>query len=382
MEISLDSDISQDSLFDSMDRKLLNLSSQCLEPALWAWENVRYRLVTPLVPGSFDNASKLAYEIGIRALIAFGALFSISTLYPIAFIASLAIVGKFILRPLGFAFQKSGFTHVRGELPEKQLSGQAKVMNWNVLGAGGGLNFDHGGVNSWRSRLSGIVQTIRDNDPDVLVLEEIYDTALAESLIKELKDQFAHFYIHLGPNTMGSVGGLMVLSKCAEHRFTNTSFQNNSWDLNRTFATLEIKASPSDTKPCARIIGTHFIHDNNEKRLEQLAQVLDTIQDDLPTLLVGDLNLERDDENQGKKLDPHFERGYIGDEPTCTSRFTAQWNPKRAAPEETIDDIRLHRGHRPEAKLENVRLIEAYSLDSLQSEALSDHQALIAELTY
>jgi hypothetical protein len=34
--------------------------------------------------------------------------------------------------------------------------------------------------------------------PDVLILQEVYDTALAEAIVERLNVDYAHFFAHLG----------------------------------------------------------------------------------------------------------------------------------------------------------------------------------------
>ncbi len=370
---------------EGWDRTLLKYSSICAEPLLWIYGLLRYRLVAPLDPTKFDNCQSNIAEIALRTFIAIAAVASIATGTLVALVAGairLGIASK-VLRAVGFALQKDNYTHVRGTAPEKVLlNRQAKIMTWNICGIGGGMNYDHGGVVDFRLRLDRIVDTIRTEDPDVLVLQEVYDTALAEALIERLGSKYAHFFTHLGANTMGSVGGLMVLSKCAVHRFSNPSFANNDWTLNRTFACLEIKAHPEDNQPCARMIGTHFIHESNDKRIAQLQQVVESLENAplLPTILMGDLNLERDIPEEGGVLTPYLEHGYLGEEPTATNQMLKQWNPSADDPSQFIDYISLFRNHAPNVQLENVHLIKAYRDDFDTRTALSDHNALAGVL--
>lgn len=360
------------------DYELLKLSSKCAEPACFAsW--IYYRLVTPLDPQKFDNCTTKIAEVAYRVILATSALIAITTLILPLGIITLGIMSK-VLRAIGFSLQKSNYTHLKGNLPEKTLDTAVKVMTWNVCGIGGGLHYDHGGVIDWRSRLSGILEKIQKEEPDVLVLQEIYDTDLAENLMQHLKEDFAHFYFHLGANVMGSVGGLMVLSKCATHRFTNTSFKNNSWTLNRTFATLEIKASPQDETPCARIIGTHLIHDDNEARREQIGQIVSALEPNIPTLLMGDLNLERDDEAQAGMLAPYFEHGYQGTFPTRTNQMLKEWDKKLEDPGDFIDYISIFR--EGPGEIVDTHIIHAYDSEFNTRTALSDHNGLAAKLLF
>lgn len=367
---------------EGWDRTFLDISSKLAEPICWTYGLLRYRMVAPI--DKFDCHENKIIEIATRALIVLGAIAALASLViPIAFIA-IAIASK-ITRAIGFALQEDHYTHIRGQLPEKTLDGEAKIMTWNICGIGGGFHYDHGGVISWRSRLDQIVETIKKEDPDVLILQEIYDTALLEALIAKLGPHYAHFFAHLGSNVMGSVSGELVITKCAVDRFSNTSFDNNDWTLNRTFTTLDIKAKPDDLLPSVRILGTHLIHDDNAKRMVQVAQIVDSIAQEtlaLPTVLAGDLNLERDKPEEGGVLSRHFIHGYQGDEPTCTNELVRQWAPEKwGTPGETIDYISLFKNN-VNAQLTNTRMIKAYSDDYNTKTALSDHNALVSTLRW
>ncbi len=367
------------------DRTFLDLSSKMSEPFCAVWHLLCYRLVAPLDPQKFENRTTVASEVATRVLIGLGTGLGVflTCIAAAPVLCSVAVLGlgSKVVRAIGFALQKGGYTHVRGTAPEKSLNQRLKVMSWNICGVGGGMSIDHGGVNHWRSRIDGIVEKIQTEDPDVLILQEVYDTALAEAVVDRLKSDYAHFFMHLGPNVWGSVGGCMVLSKCAVHKFSHTSFENNQWTLNRGFASLELKATPQDALPCARIIGTHLIHGEERidqtHRVEQVAQIVNHVarQALMPTVLAGDLNIERD-QPEGEGLSAHLHHGYRGNQPTCTNRLTAQWDLKeRAVWDETIDYISLFKGD-PSAVLENGHLVEAFDASYNTKTALSDHHGL------
>jgi endonuclease/exonuclease/phosphatase family metal-dependent hydrolase len=388
------------SLLSGWDRTFLDLSSKMAEPFCAAWHAFAFRLVAPLDPQKFENYTSLTNEVVARALIGLGgtlgSVLAYSAPAPVGCSIVMLGVGSRLSRAVGFALQKGGYTHVRGVALEKWLdprNPQVKVMSWNICGIGGGLSLDHGGVVHWRFRLSRIVAIIKAKDPDVLVLQEVYDTALAEALVDRLKSDYAHFFMHLGPNVWGGVGGGMVISKCAVHHFSHTSFTNNRWTLNRGFACLELKATPEEVLPCARVIGTHFIHgsepEDQKNRIEQLAQIVGHVKHRtfaVPTVLAGDLNMERD-EKEGKILSSCLHHLYRGFWPTCTNRLTAQWDSKaRSVWGETIDYISLFKSSLPEGVqlpvidkeviLEECHLVEAFDASYNTKRALSDHHGL------
>ncbi len=372
----------------ALDRTFLDLSSKMAEPFCLAWHLYCYRLVAPLGPQKFENCTTRTQEVATRVLIGLSLGVFGAALYtaPISLVGgALALgIGSKVVRAIGFALQKEGYTHILGKCLEKTLdpqNPQIKVMTWNICGVGGGMSLDHGGVIHWRSRLDALVSKIKTEDPDVLILQEVYDTALAEALTKKLQSDYAHFYLHLGPNVWGSVGGCMVFSKCAVHDFSHTSFTNNQWTLNRGFADLEIKASALDTAPCARIIGTHLIHgdtpEDQNNRMHQVAQIVNSVaHKTIPTILTGDLNIERD-APEGGILSSHLHHAYQGLGATCTNRLEAQWDDKPGSvQEETIDYISLFKSTGESSLLEECHLVEAFDGSFNTKTALSDHHGL------
>ncbi|MBM3184346.1 MAG: endonuclease/exonuclease/phosphatase family protein, partial [Chlamydiae bacterium] len=303
-----------------MDRLFLDVSSKLTEPFCSAYSLFRYRLFMSLNPLLFDHSTTLTKEIAFRSILLVSAAFSLwaftSFPIPIAFGILTIGSGSKLFRALGFVLQKNGHTHVLGNAREKSIEDIFKIMTWNIAGVPGGFHYDHAGVVHWQKRIDQIAQKIKKEDPDVLVLQEVYDTALAEALIKKLNNHYAHFFIHLGATTFGSESGCMVLSKCGIHRFSNTDFKTNGWTLKRGFSSLEIKKTPHAKTAFARIIGTHFLHDQiperRQARILQISQIFSYLQrpkESLPTFLVGDLNIERDGA-EGKLLSRYLHHTY------------------------------------------------------------------------
>jgi endonuclease/exonuclease/phosphatase family metal-dependent hydrolase len=368
------------------DRNFLDLSSKMNEPLCEGYRYLRYGLITPL-----EFCNSVTNEVAKRALICTGALVAsvLICTYPIpmfAGIASIGIAGK-ILRAVGFALQNNRFTHVLGQASEKKLSASLKMMTWNICGLAGGFSLDHGGVLPWPDRFDQIIQTIQKEDPDVLILQEIVDTELAESMIAKLQTHYAHFFLHLGSSIWGVGSGLMVLTKCPVHDFQFTSFTNNDWTLHRGFATLELKNSTDDDQPCIRILGTHLLHGRpnvaHASRMQQVSEMIQSIAQKtfkIPTIIAGDLNIERDLED-GKDLTPLLQHGYVGKEPTCTDQFLAIWSHEAALafPEETVDYISALKDS-PPVIFQDVHLVHAFEQDVKR--ARSDHHAIVAEIKF
>jgi len=367
-----------------LDRVCFSLSSHLAEPLCQAFHYLRYRIVAPLDPTKFENRGSVIEEIAVRGLLSIGSISTPMTT-PLPVLSSTVVLGAGhkLLRQIGYFFQKDGYTHVRGSTVEKRFNVRKpslKIFSGNHCGAGGGLPLNHGGVIDWRYRLDSIVEAIETENADIVVLQEYYDSAFAEALISRLQKSYAHMFFHLGQNLMGSESGVMVLSKAAVHKFSYTPFDNNDWTLNRGFASLEIKSSPEANTPFCRILGTHLHHGNQEMdrqiRKEQVSQIVASIEADIPTLLAGDLNIERDGK-EGKTLSA-FRHGYLDQTPTCTNRLIAQWDQEeREIWDETIDYISLYENERADAiELTDGHLIYAFDENYNTQKAWSDHHSL------
>ena len=382
-------------LDDGWDRTFLKLSSYCAEPLCWAYGMIRYKLIMTLDPDKFDNSSSKIVEIGKRVLIGVGAFFAFTFGIGVTLPAILTLgCASKLLRAIGFALQKNNYTHIVTGTPEEVVEGPLKVVTINLLGVAGRLHLDHGGVNAFNERLQTLVKHIRESKAHVVILEEVYDTLVMEALCRELGGEFAHIFAHMGQSAMGSAGGLMVLSKCAVHRFDNEDFDNSTWQLRRGFATIEVKRRPEDRLPCARVIGIHLIHNDESKREEQVAQIINGVARrtlSLPTIVAGDSNVERDSK-EGELLKKYLQHGYLGDRPTCTNKMTAQWyGTEPSGPDEIIDIISLvKRAALPDGRvlpvvdagisMKNCRIIELFDSKYDTKTAASDHNGLYCEI--
>ena len=391
-------EIPEDSFFDDFDRTFLSLSSTLAEPYCWAYGVLRYRSISPLDPNQFDNSTSRIREIGTRILI-----FSTATLCFV--FAGMYLLGATVVvaacsqlfRAIGVSLQKNGFTHVRGKLPEKTLEeGQLSAMTWNIRGYFGGMHYKEAGVGPWSSRLEGIIEQINSQDPDVLVLQEVYDDSLVEALIAKLQDRYAHFYVHLGIKGTAVSSGCMVLTKCAVSGFSHTDFDHNHWNHNRGFETLEIKASPQAEGPAVRIIGAELLEGKAaaEQRKEDLIKIINSIAQkatSLPTFFVGNLNAGRDDPSEGGLLKNYLYHSYWGREATHTDAFAARWGGKSPGNDASVDFISLFKSQKlldgkrlpvidREVRVINCHLVKGFT--KMDGKPLSDHHGIFTQLQF
>jgi endonuclease/exonuclease/phosphatase family metal-dependent hydrolase len=384
-------------LSEGWDQTFLDISSKLAEPFCAIW-HLGYRLASPLEdPQKFENCATKAAEIGTRILMGLGGICAIvvGCLFPLPVLGGLGILGlaSRVARAVGFFFQKGGFTYVRG--PAQQIIAdkpptELKVLTWNICGPAGGLSLDHGGVIHWRKRIDTIIEKIKEQNADVVATQEgDYDTACGEALSQRLGSCYPHSMIHIGPNSMGSVSGMTVHVKRPIHRCFYTPFTTNHWSLNRGFLTLELKENSEAKGPFVRVIVTHLIHGNDEDakkaRVAQVAQIVNSVaQDKIPTILMGDLNIERDSSEGAGLTSAGLIHGYRGAEPTCTNRLVAQWTGLSSSkPDETIDNISVFENRGATILESEVELIKAFQNGSDPKEtrtALSDHHALVAKV--
>jgi endonuclease/exonuclease/phosphatase family metal-dependent hydrolase len=375
--------------FDDLDRKFLNLGSKMSDVFSWTYGWLGYRLVAPLDPNKFDNATTKAKEIGIRAMIVVGAVAGFVFAATQLFLTGVVLgAGSKLVRELGYYFQKAGFTHVRGSAQEKEIEkGEAKLMTWNVRGYRW-LPYEKGLVH-WRSRIEGMLEKIKNEDPDVLVFQEVYDTAMVEALVKGLEGHYAHFYTHLGVKKWGEESGCVIVTKCPVHNFKYTDFSETDSEVNRGFGILEIKAKAEDSRPFIRIVGAQLSPgpQDGEIRLEQAAQIVDTLARQklaLPTFFAG---------SKGDKtyLANYLQDSYRGQEATSSPEFAVQWDPVSKDQEQSTDDISLFKAAPSEdrrtfpvvdrgVKLIKAHLVRAFDDTYDTKTSLSDHHGLVATI--
>lgn len=386
------------------DRTLLHISSLMTEPFLIAFNALRYRLVSPLKPGTFENCNNRAKELAVRLGIVASAVSGVACtiLFPIPVLSGVlawGLASKFF-RIAGLMFQQNGYSYVRGQGVEIDPTDKVKVLTWNVCGAGGGIPIDHGGVVNWKHRFDAICAKIDEEKADVICLQEIYDEALWHALVERYQGSYAHFFgnfhASISQNPLGAIlgspSGGMVFTKCKFDHFSVESFTNNDWSLNSSFATLDLANG-------LRLIGTHLIYNSEQKRVEQLGQILQRTSENLkPTVLVGDLNVPRSgagaDTNALNESfdyrhqdDPQFTQKLTDFDPktdtieTCNNELIGQWNQKYRHDGEYIDYIAgLINPLLSKIRFSDSHLVQAFDKTYNTQTALSDHHAIAASI--
>lgn len=347
------------------------------------------RYGNPVDPTVFDNCSTKVGEYAYRsfgpfALIGAAAFLAKKAKLPqIGLITAGALafeVGRLALHLLAYAFQKKNYIHVRGNAPE-HLPDKAKIMSWNVLGFPAGMNYTCGGCIPFRHRFTRIAETIRSENPDIAVLQECWmDASVSEAFVDEFKNEYAHFFIHNGPNKLGLESGLLVMTKCPIIDYTFTPF-NDNWTLNRGFATLSISAK--DLRPAFAVVGTHLHGGPTQKSELNLIQAHAKNLEIERVILAGDLNMDAANSEVRKTLQEILVSVYSSGLETCTTELNKIRYPDDPDPsKEWIDQISVIKKVKTlEHTVANRKVIPAYERDNgkINSRtALSDHNVVVA----
>lgn len=378
--------VTGETLSSGWDRTFLDLSTKLAEPLCAAFGILGYRLIAPLEPNVFENCTTSVHEIALRALIlcAVGIAVKACMHWPLVSLCVTAslLIGWVTLRTVGFALQGArGYSAIHFRNAEQSFDAQnpqLKILTWNICSFAGRLSLSFGGMNPWQTRVDALVEKMRAENPDVIILQEVFDVALAEVLIKKLKDVYPHFYTHLGPNPLCLTSGQMVITRCIPHSFSFTSFTNNGGAMHRGFAALELKAQPEDSQSSLRIITMHLDAEDQNKRIVQGKQIKAKQEElsVLATVCVGDLNTEPG--QLSTVLDGCCVIPSAARKPTCTNAFTYKWKGKVTGPmEETIDHILVcQNAHSARIGVKYLPSIKA--IDPTTNKPISDHDGVVA----
>ncbi|HUD01972.1 MAG TPA: endonuclease/exonuclease/phosphatase family protein, partial [Rhabdochlamydiaceae bacterium] len=341
---------------------------------------VHYR--NPLKPGFADNCVSVIAEIAYRLIapvvlaagVGYFYVWKALNLRQIGKITGKALVLIltaeaiiFLVHLAAYLAQRKKYIHVRGSKNAQEVSKESITLaSWNIAAFPSGLAYARP---IWQ-RFDKIVEKIRNMDADIVVLQEcLVDSRLPEAFIEQFKDQYAHFFIHIGPHAFGPESGLLIMSKCAVSNFDFEFFTNRSstqFNINRGFATLEAKAQ-RDGLPFA-VIGTHMDArmdmdqnghqlDNSigsENRKKQLLQIqrkaTQVLCKDQFVILAGDTNINMKDRKARQEtgiesvlIHPFYVRREDDRiDPingTCTDIFKMLW---RGRISQKLEDIEWH----------------------------------------
>ncbi len=368
----------------------INLWAAALEQPFWmASEALIASTVTAIRPGEYGQCEYRVLEILKRILLCAAAAATL----PLTL--SLALLGTALHR-IGDALTGEPFIYLQGTAPEK-INGlqQDRFLTLNACLFAGGLPIFLGGMPSGKERIPALAALIKENDPDILCLQEM-SPYLSHELYLALKNHYAHFYIDIGSKAFQLESGLFFASKRPIVRPPQfIPFQAQSNGIHRGFFCFET--------PSAWVVGTHLqscqSKENQAMRRDQLDQIRKAIQalpknPPKPCFLMGDLNISRGeapyDEYTGLKIEEDFIDPYKRAHPiptphnaTCTGYFTDYRLGKNPPnPDwEWIDYALLAKSEDlPLPKLQ-TKLIPTFDFHAPER-ALSDHRGLLLTAKY
>lgn len=229
-------------------------------------------------------------------------------------------------RPLKKAIQDQPsvdpFVFFKGASQEASKRPFFTLLSWNICGLPKPLSLFFGGVVPWDMRIDRIVETLLQQDADVVCLQEVFDEATAFRLYHALKEKYVDFCFNISPCHFGftpfSAGlnsGLFVASKYPIERCSWTPYKDVVFPIiKRGFFAFQI-VNGSQT---AHLVNTHMessiddsqpSYDAQKCRHLQLQQLIAHIHEKIavffpehPILVCGDLNINWSSLEPAEKL--------------------------------------------------------------------------------
>lgn len=274
---------------------------------------------------------------------------------------------------------------------------EISVLSLNVCNLPEKLPLIFGGILPWSDRVEGVVKIIKENAPDVLCLQEVFEYEGNEELYEALKDEYAHFYMHIGPRNasfdpqiFGLASGLFVASKYPIENAQFRAFDVVGLSINRGVFDFTVGHTHFYT--------THLeTHDNpigRKARLAEMQQLVEIVNteasEDTISIACGDMNIQW---NQGEEAQDIMLENFHSpltdglDKITMANRtyldYTDFWWKAHAElgafteVPEIYDFVLLSRKTPGKATVQIVSMND----EDRPMHALSDHQALFAKIS-
>ncbi len=322
------------------------------------------------------------------------ALFLCAQLGICATTAILTTLPGLALRSLGVCMQKEPFMYVHGEIPDKQLveNNTFSLLSWNVCFPPAGYSISDGGVLPCSFRINRVIAKISETDADITCLYEVMDIRTALYICNQLKHQYAHFYLNIGPRAVGVSSGLMVASKYAIDNPEFTPFPlhalvGRTRHMTRGVFGFDLK---NQTKHFARIFTTHLQNSRasaSPTETEQTARhkqmtciagkVAEVGKRQLAVVLTGDLNMGDEEFRQWSTC---FDRGMPfqgftwGGDKFCINLVG---DPVASGPV-NLDHTAVAKGT---ATIRTALIETGFEGTEFRPKALSDHAGLWSQIT-
>jgi endonuclease/exonuclease/phosphatase family metal-dependent hydrolase len=355
------------------------IALQCLKPMHYTSELFIHSYFTPIRPGEFGNLSTKTLE---RVSRAFQFIFCVV-------VAPVALVGlgiSFALDSLGDYMTQKSYMKLVGNAEEKKSCSKPSFMTLNACMLWGGLPILFGGVRPARERIDEVANLILEQDPDVLVMQEMSFES-GRSLWDKLKDTYASGFTRISPMPGFSLdSGLFIACKLPivtepifyplpSHKIIKKGFFYFETEKHAVFVA-HLVAGDEAEDAAVRKEQLDAIVSKMQKARKELSK---------ECLLLGDLNINLkrtgNDEYSTSKVSEFLANDTIPCEITeetanCTNRLIAYAKGQKVEEENAFEHIDYAlRLRTPFGTPLTVRLVATYDLNQ-PDRALSDHKGL------
>lgn len=301
-----------------------------------------------------------------------------------------------------FLLSTNPYIHIKNEANLKTIDKIRSLLQLNCCLTAGGFSKLFGGiVLSNDDRVLKIAEMIKQNDPDLVCLQEVSDIKDAFKLYNELSNKYGDFYFNIGstPFILQNNSGLFVASKMAlenpeVHSFADISgaesMVNKCFFLfstnNANFITTHLSPSHDDSKPTAQ---EDLVRSQEQQRI-LLAAKQRSANNKKPTYVSGDFNINwKSDQykqgllfTEGKDYYNKNRSEVFTQDATCETEYLIDrnWHHKKdTKPQQLILDYFLSFF---DSNYASVKTHKIATFDTERpEEAISDHSALLSTIS-
>lgn len=283
------------------------------KPYMWTRARMA-RLYSPFTPGQFGQRESVISELIYRAVLAE----TVWNMFP-----QTLIIGELAAAPrfLSYTLRDATQDEIKGDKePVSHSHRTFTLMNMNICFLPAELPLLFGGVSSAAERVDNLTAFIKEHDPDVLCLYEAHEVDSTYALCEALKDNYAYFYVDIGPSWLELNSGLFVASKFAmtDVKFKPFQYLGMQSQINKGYVEFTIH---DKERPLATIYSTH-LQPYRKKcdiniRIQELQELVKEIQfahneiPYYPIVLCGDFNIPwGTEEYKRSKIDEFFYNDY------------------------------------------------------------------------
>lgn len=362
---------------DFLKKNTFRFASLLTEPICKAHELFRRLYLVDVLNPTASKTSNWARKFFLGVGVIVSSFLSVGTALPGA-----------ALRGIACHLEKEPFIYYRGKLSDQALKEDFSLLSWNICCVGGGYSISDGGVMPWHFRIDKIITEILKENPDVLALYEVMDTAAGFYLHERLQEQYAHFYFNIGPRAIGPSSGMFVASKAEIKNPEFTPFPKEML-VGRTkmsekgVFSFDIQIEGKKIK----VYATHLQHSEQPQyptpeeikaRKAEMELIIKQVDQNSGNVIVtGDLNLDHTEYAhsswkgifQDVFFDENGSRTWGGDE------FCAKMVGKRESGPLNLD-YTLIKG--PEISAKTSLIETGYDDTTFTIDALSDHRGLLS----